>query len=126
VWGYDLKADLRRLIEHYKDPSEEEKEKGLSHFARTPPPDDKESLVVRLWDRHLVPTWRELLSSPQEPRDAEEDKKLVEHINKVSTAEPIPANEVDFAPDDAEFVQITRRISKRKGSWWQLPKNLEG
>ena len=68
--GYDLKADLRRLIEHYKDLSEEEKEKGLSHFARTPPPDDKESLVVRLWDRHLVPTWRELLSSPQKPRDA--------------------------------------------------------
>jgi hypothetical protein len=125
VWGHDLKADLHHLIEHYKTLPQEEREKGLINFARIPPPDDKESLVVRLWDRHLLPTWRERLSSAQRPRDAEEDKKLVEHINKVSTAKPLPANEVDFAPEDAEFVQITHRVSKRRGSWWQLPRDLK-
>jgi hypothetical protein len=124
VWGHDLKADLRRLSERYQTLPEEEKEKGLGHIAPTPPPDDRESLVVGLWDRHL-PRWREMFTSPQKPRDVEEDRKIVEHINKISAAEPLPSNEVDFAPEDAEFVQITRRVSKRKGSWWQLPKDLK-
>lgn len=112
------------MNERFKGLPEAEKEKGLAHIARTPPPDDNESLVVKLWDQHL-PAWRERLLSPSEPRDAEEDKKLVEHINRVSNADRLPAHEVDFVPDDAQFVQITRQIAKRKGSWWQLPKDLK-
>jgi len=123
--GPRSKAALHNLIEHYQSLSEEQKEKGLGHIARTLPPDDKETLVVELWDRHLL-GWREKLLSPPKPRDEDEDKNLVEHINKVQNAEPLPAHEVDFVPEDAEFVQITRQISKRKGSWWQLPKDLKG
>ena len=28
-------------------------------------------------------------------------------------------------PEDAEMVQVHRRVHKRKGSWWQLPKDLK-
>lgn len=61
-----------------------------------------------------------------EPRDPKEDAELVAHINRLSSAASIPEEEVDFDPLDAEFVQIQRRVSKRRGSWWQLPKDLQG
>lgn len=37
VWGEDLKADLRRLNEHYLSLPDAEKEKGITRFASTPP-----------------------------------------------------------------------------------------
>lgn len=58
VWGHDLKRDLQRLVNHYAALPDEEKEKGVICFAQTPPRDDTECLVGKLWDRHLT-TWRE-------------------------------------------------------------------
>ncbi len=126
VWGPELKADLNRLMNYYAARPKEEKEQGLMRLAPTPPPDDKESLVVQLWDRHLLPLWRNRKTAPQ-PRNVEQDAKLVEHINRVSSAPSIsPTEVVDFKPTDPDFVCIERRIAKRKGSWWQLPKDLKG
>ncbi|MGZ4873465.1 MAG: hypothetical protein ACXVK3_17215, partial [Candidatus Angelobacter sp.] len=122
VWGPDLKADLNRLVNYYASRPEEEKEQGLARLAPTPPPDDT-GLIVQLWDRHLIKSWRNDLVGRGKP---EQDAKLVEHINKVSGAPALPADEMDFEPTDAEFVQLTRNISRRKGSWWQVPKNLKG
>src|SRR5437867_7465871 len=58
VWGPDLKADLNRLTNHYAGRPDEEKEQGLMRLAPTPPADDQ-GLVVHLWDRHLLPLWRD-------------------------------------------------------------------
>jgi hypothetical protein len=126
VWGPELKADLNRLMNYYAARPEEEKEQGLMRLAPTPPPDDKESLVVQLWDRHLLPLWRnrEPVSLPRKP---EQDSKLIELINRLSSAPEISPTEVkNFEPSNPDFVVIERRVAKRRGSWWQLPKDLKG
>jgi hypothetical protein len=125
VWGPDLKADLNRLMNYYASRPEEEKEQGLMRLAPTPPPDDK-GLTVQLWDRHLIASWRNDLAGRGKARNTEQDAKLVEHINRVSDAPALPADAVDFKPTDTEFVHLTRNISRRKGSWWQVPKHLKG
>jgi hypothetical protein len=117
VWGPDLKADLSRLMSLYSTHSEEEKEQGLMRLAPTPPPEDN-GLIVQLWDRHLIKSWRKDLAGRGRARATEEeDKKIVEHINRVTDAEALPADEIDFEPTAAEFVQLTRRVSPRKGGW---------
>lgn len=121
VWGPALKKDLNRLMTYYASRPEQEKEQGLTRLAPTPPPDDT-GLIVQLWDRHLLKSWRDDLAARGKPA---QDAKLVEHINKVADAPSLPADEVDFDPTDPEFVQLTRHISRRKGSWWQVPKDLK-
>jgi hypothetical protein len=123
VWGEDLKADLRRLMEHYSKLPDDVKEGGLMRFAARPPLDLEQSLVVQLWDRHLDPIWR--AAQPGPSLDPAEDAKVLEHLKKFSEATPLPRDEVDFEPEDAAMVQIKRRVHKRKGSWWQLPRDLK-
>ncbi len=54
-----------------------------------------------------------------------QDRELIDRINRTGDAPVLPPEEVDFDVNDAEFVHITRRVSKRRGSWWVLPKNLK-
>jgi hypothetical protein len=125
VWGLDLKMDLNRLINLYAARPEEEKEHGLMRLAPTPPVDD-EGLIVQLWDRYLLPSWRDQATAAPQPRDPEHDAGLVAHSNRLADAPGIPRDEMDFDPADAEFVQIQRLVTKRRGGWWQLPKDLKG
>jgi hypothetical protein len=125
VWGQDLKADLCRLIKLYAGRPEEEKELGLMRLAPTPPAED-EGLVVQLWDRHLLPLWRKRATAGPQPRDPEQDAELAAHINRLADAQGIPHDQMNFVPEDAHFVQIQRRVTKRRGGWWQLPKDLKG
>ena len=122
VWGEDLKADLKRLNDHFSQLPDAEKEKGIMRFARNPPLDG-DFLVTKLWDKHLR-RWRD--SEPVEvPEDPEKNKKLVEHLTKFSEAPPLQPSEIDFDPRDPETLSIQRFVRKKKGSWWQLPKDLE-
>jgi hypothetical protein len=124
VWGLDLKADLHRLMDHYSRLPDVVKDQGLMRFAPVPPLDIDGSLVVQLWDRHMNPLWRSR-AGPAPPRDEAEDAKIIEHLNKFSEAPALPNEEVDFEPEDAEMIQLKRSVHKRKGSWWQLPKDLK-
>jgi hypothetical protein len=38
---------------------------------------------------------------------------------------PIPPGKEALDDDAIEAVAIERRVTKRKGSWWQLPKDLQ-
>jgi len=125
VWGPDLKADLNRLMSLYSARSEEEKEQGLMRLAPTPLADDH-GLIAQLWDRHLLPAWRQRAAASPQPRDPEQDAQLVAHINRLAEAPGISRDEIDFDPTDANFVQIQRRVTRRRGSWWQLPKDMKG
>lgn len=122
IWGEDLKADLKKLNEHYLKLPESEKEKGIMRFASSPP-DTGDYLVAELWDRHLRPWRGNLLNSPA--RDPKKEKELVDYLTKFSEAPTLPPEEVDFLPDDAETLSIHRLVHKRKGSWWQVPKDLK-
>jgi len=125
VWGHDLKADLNRLMNYFSGRPDEEKERGLMRLAPTPPLDDH-GLIVQLWDRHLLPLWRDHASRDAQPRNPERDAELLAHINRLQSAPSVSPDAMDFEPTDAEFVQIRRRVSKRRGAWWQLPKDLQG
>src|ERR1019366_4140082 len=56
VKGPDVKADLRKIDEHFDKLPDEVKSKDLFKFASELPEGDC-PLIVQLWDKHL-PTWR--------------------------------------------------------------------
>ena len=122
VWGQDLKVDLTALNDHYSRLPEAEKEKGIMRFAANPP-ELGDSLVSRLWDRHLRP-WRG--KGQPDPGDPEKQKELVRDLERFTNTPSPPLEQIDFDPDDADVVSIQRAVHKRKGSWWQLPKDLTG
>lgn len=55
VWGQDLKADLTRLVTHFKAHPDIDTA-GLAMVANGPPRDDT-GVIATLWDRYL-PEWR--------------------------------------------------------------------
>lgn len=122
VWGPDLKADLRRINEHFLTLPEEVREQGLFKFAGRPP-ELPDSVVRGLWKRHLrscalaEPDMTDKLS--QEGR-----AKLVANLKAFTKGKTIPAREVPADREAIKMMAIEHRVRKRKGSWWQLPKDL--
>ncbi len=123
VWGPDLKADLKCLNSHYSALPELEKEKGLFAFADKPPTEG-DSLVATLWDTHL-PSWR-TRGDRVEIKDPDIERKIVQELSAFSKAPGLHADEIPREQNEENYtLSIERRMHKRKGSWWQLPKNLK-
>jgi len=122
VWGPALKSELRRLDRHFAALPEATKEKGIMAFAHYPPGEDT-SLMVRLWDRHL-PRWRDVLQK-DDITESVKNEKLAAEIKKMTKGRPLTADQVDFDPHDTDSLVIQRLMGKRRGNWWQLPKDLE-
>jgi hypothetical protein len=121
IWGPDLKSDLSIMNEHFSHLPDETKGEGLYSFARVPPT-EWDSLVARLWDGHLRP-WRDRPDDP--PRmGAEAQSRLIEELNQLTDAPRLTEKEVDFDLTEPEAVVLGRPVRKRKGSWWQVPKDL--
>jgi hypothetical protein len=123
VWGLDLKSDLGRLDTHYKATlSEADRERGLIGRIDAPPTDGG-YLTTELWKRHLRPSALDD-ENLVEGMSAEAKAKLFEELTAFTKGEPLPAG-AELANEDAiEATTIERRISKRKGSWWQLAKDM--
>ena len=120
VWGFDLKKDLKKLNNRYLSLPDHIKSQGIMSFANFPPEDD--FLVSSLWARHLK-------RSPDTPehgktKESKIDDKKMEEIKKIAAAQPLPKNEVDFKPEDSNLLTVNRTIRAKKGSWYQVPKNL--
>lgn len=122
IWGEELKNDLKRLNKLYSGLSNETKEKGMMSFASSPPKDGK-YLVSTIWDHHLR-KWREC-PEIKTSRDPEKDAKLVEELKKKPDTDSLPPNEVEVESEDVDTFSIQRMVRKRKGSWYQVPKDLE-
>jgi hypothetical protein len=122
VWGPELKSDLQRIDQHYDKLPESEKEKGLFAIASYPPREG-DFLVARLWDRFL-PTWRKLRNR-QIPQNEERDKTLVEHTKKIAEANTLRPDQVDFDLSNPDSLIIKRKVRRKRGKWWQVPKDLE-
>ena len=121
VWGLDLKGDLAKLNEHFSDLPDETKEKGVISFAGTPPKEG-DYLVARLWDRHLRP-WRDRHDGP--PRMSPEgEANLIERLIQITKSPELPPEQIDFDVRDPDTLVVQRLVRKRKGSWWQVPKDL--
>lgn len=115
VNGAELKEDLARLVAYYESLPEEVLKTGLIHFAAHPPEDAAAFLTTRLWDQHL-PRWREIAAAPKAPRDPEEEKRLVEEINRQTDSPELePHDEEDI--DKMDYATVRRRVYPRKGRW---------
>ncbi len=53
---------------------------------------------------------------------AEDEKRLVAEFKAFTKGETIAS--FPITADNNDTVSIERRIAKKKGSWWQLPKDL--
>lgn len=122
VWGQELKQDLVRVNAHFAGLSDEVKEKGLFSFARTPPIEG-DFLVAQLWDRHLR-NWR--ISETEDRRlNPEEESGVVAELRRIIDSPEVPMEPGDTEPWDPDAISVERLIRKRKGSWWQVAKDLE-
>jgi hypothetical protein len=137
IWGPELKAGLARIVEQYKNLPREEQEKGMTRYALFPP---RETLVAALLDdfretmrRREQERRTELFNRPPveapAPRDltpfptAEPD--LAKHLNRFRDAPGLAPEDVDFDTANPDILSVKRAVQKRRGSFWQLPKDLK-
>lgn len=122
VWGPELKTDLAKLNQHYAKLPNSTKAKGIMSFASTPP-QKGDFLVAHLWDRHL-PNWRKQKQHSAGDKKSLDESNIVEKIRKMTEAPTMPLKQVDFNTKKIDMVSVKRRVNKRKGSWYQVPKDL--
>lgn len=119
VWGPDLKADLQKLCQHFLELPESEREKGLLSFARFPP---QGSLVYDIWTKHI-----QLSRRPEKPRYARGDlpqqieQAIEDIVQQFKNAPPATSEE---AAGEVDMLSIETNVRARKGSWWQIPKDV--
>ena len=120
VRGQELKADLKRIDEHYAQLPPELTSQGVYKFA-TSPPDGVAPLVTQLWDEHLLPIWREKKDQGKEkaPEDDAAAIEMIDRAQKEST--PVDVN-LDHPPDinDFEFAHVSRLVFPKKGKWIRI------
>ncbi|MCP1500922.1 hypothetical protein J2Y86_005629 [Pseudomonas migulae] len=122
VWGAELKADLCGLNNYYMDLPQETKDKGLASFAAKPPLDG-DFLTSKLWDL-MGAQWRK----PREmemPLSKHASDNMVGYINSFKEVVLSDSDFSEFDIDSLDSVSLQHSVSKRKGSWFQLPKDLK-
>jgi hypothetical protein len=120
VSGDELKADLKRLEEHYCALPEEETEKGLHEFARYPPVDTS-FLTTRLWDTYL-PRWRN--TGPPPVVNEQIKKALMDTIKRLKE-ESQPRADGSAGIDEMSYVTMESKLRLRKGKWRRYSAELE-
>jgi hypothetical protein len=116
AWGIDVKQALRAINDHFLLLPEEELEKGISAFAHSPP---EGNLVAELWDRFMRTGYRD-----EEPvkMNPEGEAALVKRLIEFSEQPTLSQGEMT-AEEDVKMISVSRTVRKKRGSWWQLPKN---
>ena len=116
----DLKADLKKLDDHYSRLPEETRLQGVLRFAPYPPTEG-EFLTCTLWDQLMKPTWRQDAARP--PLNKEMQDALLELVNKYSEGEPTPEGVTDL--ESADALTLESRVPIRLGKWRLLPPEVE-
>ena len=117
VWGPDLKRDLAAQNELLLALPEAERDRGLVALAPTP----QEGLIRRLWEKHVP---RALLPPSHVDLSAEGSAGLASMVQEFASA---PAHDqVEDAVFEGELDSVTqqRMLQHKRGSWYQLPKDL--
>jgi hypothetical protein len=113
VWGPDLKTGLKAANEEFFLLPENEREKGVMTLGLRPPAG---GIVEEVWKPYMRPDYG---TRDRVPLDAAGEAKLLARF-KAFRSEP-PDNSL---ADDPEIMSIERRVRRRRGSWWQVPKDL--
>jgi hypothetical protein len=116
VWGPDLKEDLKRLAARYKKLPEDEQRRGLVSFAPTPPRDDEDGLIAKLWDMQGR-DWRK----EREPPPPQLIKGLEELIAKAPVGKLASSDEIKADISNVGMLRTNRAVRLKKGSFWQGP-----
>lgn len=122
IWGPELKSGLKKINEYYLGYPEAQKEKGVMSFAGCPPKEG-DFLISEIWDRHF-PGWRKQKEIDLTDKNIKHDK-LVEHLKRFTQAPTLSQKEVDFDVSNADSLSIKRMVRKKKGSWFQIPKDIK-
>lgn len=119
IWGPDLKKDLREINNYYNNYPESEKERGIFYLAPTPP-FDKDFLISKLWDRYC-PGWR----SHRKKAFPRKNKKLVDKLVNIIESEGSSLDQEGPNNIDPDIMMVQKKVSRRRGDWWQLPKYID-
>ncbi|GIW69342.1 MAG: hypothetical protein KatS3mg101_0089 [Patescibacteria group bacterium] len=121
VTGKELKEDLKKLNEYYAKLPDKIKERGLMEFA-VYPPDDQETLVGNLYDKHLKSSWRKSAKVHRQSwgKPKKFNNGIVEELKK-KQSEQKPLVGSSPSSDMVDSISITRRIPAKRGSWMILP-----
>lgn len=122
VWGGELKADLSALNKHYMGLPQDTKDKGIMSFAKKPPIEG-DFLTSKLWD--LMGTEWRTSKKVETPLPKQNNDELIDHLKSFKE---VPVHSPDFTGydiDSLDSVSLQRSISKKKGSWFQVPKDLK-
>lgn len=126
VWGIDLKAELKRVNNYFSQLPENERDLGVLRLSKSPV-GDNDSLMIQIWDRHL-PSWRKSNVIHDMP-NKESEKDIVQYLqgfNELSSNYiASPNTETDTDTFNPENLSINRMVRKKKGNWYQLPKDLQ-
>ena len=120
IWGPDLKRDLSKLDKHYSALPDSEKKKGLMTIAPHPPM-ESESVVLKLWERHLGRS----PDAATEQTTLELNRERANILKNVIDAPSVPQDEAGFDPQTPDVMSIEHKVPQKKGSWWLLPHDIE-
>lgn len=125
VWGVDLKQDLKRLVEVFKQHPDVDR-LGLAKVADTPPKDDT-GLIAGLYDIYF-PRWRtQQIEVPVETinKNPELHAKIMQQVAAMEEAAKKTTHQPKWVQkynhEDLDMLTIERHIAKRRGDWQFLP-----
>ena len=87
------------------------------------PPKKGNFLITEIWDRHLS-GWREKVEIDLTDKNIKHEK-IVEHLKKFTEAPTLSSEDVDFDMTNTDSLSLKRMVSKKKGSWFQIPAHME-
>ncbi|HAT1760171.1 TPA: hypothetical protein I8Y91_001617 [Legionella pneumophila] len=118
IYGTELKEGLKQIDRHFDKFTTEEKEKGITSFAKTPPKEEG-FFVSNVWDNYF-PEWR----FRRTIKEDDLNPKMLDEIKSMVNAKPIPREKIDFDPQNPDTLTIHRLVQKKRGKWYQLPKDF--
>ncbi len=124
VWGPDLKSDLAQINAHFlATTSDQERALGLSSFAHAPP--KREGSLVRSLRAEFMGSGYDDRPPVAIPKAGDPGlTELVREIDEWDKADLAPGEWTDYEDERVESMTIKRSVRKKKGSWYQLDKNL--
>jgi len=117
VWGPDLKAGLIATNAHFLQLPESEREKGIMTFGSAPP---QGNFLATVWNKRMR---RKDNEKKDMPRDSEKDAELIKRF-KQHRKEPTLLPGDPAAEKEPEILSISRMVRRKRGSWYQVPKDL--
>jgi len=129
IHGDEFKTALGELDQYYDALPEEIKELGVMQFVSYPP-SDVDSVVTRLWDRHMRPEWRDTAKEQEarrgQPRDEEAGRKTVDEMRaRIEQARPLSQQMPVIGDSGPDYMIIRRLVPVKKGKWRMVSKEVE-